>query len=185
MTEKTDLPSGDKPGALTPEQQKRAVGAALSKLISATVGDMAVVLSGAPSHKHYSFADIEWMVLPPVLAGQVYIAEAAHNELGTRAPVACVTWAKVSVEVDARLTAGGTAQQLRLRPDEWTSGDIYWLIDMVGDPRGISTALKSLRDGPLKDREVKVAVTDTRGARRVETLATLEAGPKSTMREQR
>jgi hemolysin-activating ACP:hemolysin acyltransferase len=40
------------------------VGAAASKLFAASVGDMVVVLSRSPSHKHYSLADIEWMVLP-------------------------------------------------------------------------------------------------------------------------
>lgn len=84
---------------------KRLAGAAMSKLISATVGDVVIVFSKSPSHKHHALADIEWMVLPPVLAGQVYVAEAAHKEHGGRAPLAVVTWARESDEVDQKLHA--------------------------------------------------------------------------------
>jgi hypothetical protein len=45
------------------------VGAALSKLFAASIDDMVVVLSRSPAHRHYSLADIEWMVLPPATAG--------------------------------------------------------------------------------------------------------------------
>ena len=65
--------TGD-PGAGAPPQglqlDRTQVGAAISKLISASIGDLVVVMSKSPAHKHYSLADIEWMVLPPVLAGQ-------------------------------------------------------------------------------------------------------------------
>ena len=67
------------------------VGAALSKLLAASIGDMVVVLSRSPAHKHYSLADIEWMVLPPVFTGQLYLVEDAHKERGFRAPIAAVT----------------------------------------------------------------------------------------------
>ena len=62
------------PPELTPEQARLAVGA-MSKLVSASVGDVVVVMSRAPSHEHYSLADIEWMVLPPVLADQFYVGD--------------------------------------------------------------------------------------------------------------
>lgn len=60
----------------------QAVGAAVSKLISATIGEIAVIFSRSPAHKHHTFADLEWMVLPAVLTGQVYVAEMMHNERG-------------------------------------------------------------------------------------------------------
>lgn len=76
------------------------VGAALSKLVAASIGDMVVVLSRSPAHNYYSLADIERMVLPPVAAGQFYIVEAMDKERGFRASVAAVTWASVLDEVD-------------------------------------------------------------------------------------
>ena len=165
------LQQGDLP-ELTDAQKRMAMGA-MSKMISASIGDMVVLMSRAPTHKHYSLADIEWMVLPPVLSGQFYISEAAHQELGTRAPLAFVTWARVSDEVDARLSDPERHSSMRLRPEEWTSGNHFWLIDLVGDPRGLSNALSTLMDGPLKDKTVKVVTRDASGSGAVETLAEL------------
>ncbi|WP_158816034.1 toxin-activating lysine-acyltransferase [Methylocapsa sp. S129] len=145
------------------------VGAAASKLFAASVGDIVVVLSRSPVHKHYSLIDIEWMVLPAAAAGQFYVAEVAHKGSGFRGPIAVVTWAFVSEEVDQRLEnqAGGL---FRLRPDEWKSGTIGWLIDAAGSPEGIKAALRWLGEGPFRDRALKAAVRDAGGAARVGML---------------
>ncbi len=80
----------------------------------------------------------------------------------------------VPAEVDAKLTkTAGT--QIRLRPDEWTSGEILWLVDLVGDPKGISVALSALMRGALKDQTVKVAVLDAAGVAKIDTLDVLIA----------
>ena len=100
-----------------PEFSQQQVGAAVSKMLSATIGDVAVVFSRSAAHKHYSLGDIEWMILPAVVTGQVYVAEVEHKEHGARAPVAVVLWASVSADTDQRLTANA-GQKIRLRPDE-------------------------------------------------------------------
>ena len=145
------------------------VGAALSKLVASSIGDMVVVLSRSPAHKHYSLADIEWMVLPPVFHGQFYLVEAAHKERGFRAPIAAVTWAFVSEEVDRRLAEQGAGSRTRLRPDEWKCGEIAWLIDAVGSAEGIKAALRWLKDRPFKDKSLKLIAQGSDGVR-VETL---------------
>jgi len=150
------------------------VGAALSKLFAASVGDMVVVLSRSPAHKHYSLADIEWMVLPPASIGQFYVAEAADKERGFRAPIAVVTWAFVSEDVDARLQQAA-GQWIRLRPDEWKSGDNAWLIDAAGDAAGVQAAMQWLAAGPFKERPLKMTVRGADGAAGVTTLAALLA----------
>ena len=128
MTSATALP------AEGPEITRQHVGAAVSKLISASVGDLVVVMSKSPTYKFNTLADIEWLVLPAVLSGQYYVAELAHTEHGIRAPVAAVTWAAVSGEVSARLQANA-GQRPRLKPEEWKSGENNWIIDTVGDPQ--------------------------------------------------
>ncbi len=148
---------------------KEAIGAATSKLISASIGDSAVVFSRSAKHKHYALADIEWLVLPAVFSGQFFIAEASNPETGHRAPVAVVTWARVSAEVDERLTEN-VGKPSRLRPDEWSSGEILWLIDAVGDPRAVATSLKTLLSGPFKDGDVKIPSLDATGTPCIELL---------------
>lgn len=114
------------------------------------------------------------MVLPPVLAGQYYVAEAQDETTGARAPVACVTWAKVSDEVDQRLKAH-VGQPIRLRPEQWTGGTHHWLIDLVGEPRALAAALEMLSQGPFKNEIVKVVTRETSGAAKLQTLSKLLA----------
>jgi hemolysin-activating ACP:hemolysin acyltransferase len=156
------------------------LGAAVSKLVAASVGDIAVVFSRSPAHKHYSLADIEWMILPPVFNGQFYVAEAASAESGFRAPIAIATWAFVSEEVDHRLCAD-SAPRVRLRPDEWKGGEIAWIVDLAGNPRGVAGALQWLKSGPFKDKDAKVSAPRGDGRIQVETLgALLSAQTKKT-----
>ena len=145
-----------------PEFSPQQIAGAVSKLISATIGDCAVVFSKSSAHKHYSLADIEWMILPAVVTGQVYVAEAQHKENGARVPVAVVLWARVSAETDQRLTAN-FGQKIRLRPGEWQSGDIFWIIDVAGDPQAIEIALRQLSVTVFKDVPTRIVVADTQG----------------------
>jgi cytolysin-activating lysine-acyltransferase len=149
---------------------KSYLGAAASKLIAASIGDLVVVLSRSPAHKHYSLADIEWMVLPPVMTGQFYVVEAADKERGFRAPVACLTWALVSEEVDRRLATQAAGPRMRLRPDEWRSGDVVWLIDAVGSAEGVRAGLRWLKEGPFSERAIKLIGVEEAGRPKVQLL---------------
>ena len=162
-------PASDILKSLDPTQ----IGAAFSKLLAASVGDLVVVLSRSPAHKHYSLADIEWMVVPPVTKGQFYIAEAMDQTHGFRAPIAAVTWAFVSDEVDQSLHKQ-TETVRRLRPDQWNCGSSAWLIDAAGDVEGVRKALLWLAAGPFKDRPLKLTVGGP-GATKVTTLDALLA----------
>ena len=86
------------------EPPPKQVAAAMSKLISASIGEIAVVFARAEATKHHQLADIEWLIMPAVLSGQFYVVEATDKQSGVSAPVAAVTWARVSAEVDQRLT---------------------------------------------------------------------------------
>jgi hemolysin-activating ACP:hemolysin acyltransferase len=156
-------------GTPAPEFSPQQVAGAVSKLISATIGDCAIVFSRSQAHKHYSLGDIEWMILPAVVTGQVYVAEAQHKESGARVPVAVVLWANVSAETDQRLSTN-PGQKIRLRPDEWQSGDISWIIDVAGDPTAAMGALQQLAGTVFKDRPTKIVIAGAQGQPRVSGL---------------
>ncbi len=160
--------------AETGNLSKEQIAATVSKLIAAAIGEAVIVLSRAPTHKHFALADIEWMVLPPVLSGQAFIAEVTNKDNGTRVPVALITWARVSAEVDRKLTEG-IGRPMRLRPDEWTSGDIVWIIDAIGDPRVVTGSLGGLLQGPLKERDAKLVMRDQGGVIKIASLRELTA----------
>ena len=155
------------------------VGAAFSKLFAASIGDMVLVLSHSSAHKHYSLADIEWMVMPPVSTGQFYIVEAIDKKHGYRAPVAAVTWAFVSEEVDQLLQKQAGSLR-RLRPDQWNCGEIGWLIGAAGAVEGVRTALRWLAAGPFKERPLKMTVRGVAGGTTVTTLESLLAEQAET-----
>ena len=170
----TDSPSSGLDPNFVKSLGPAQIGAALSKLFAANIGDVVMVFSRSPAHKHYSLADIEWMVLPAVSAGQFYVVEAANKQRGFRAPIAVVTWALVSEDVD-RLRQEQAEPLRRLRPDEWKGGTVAWLIDAAGDAAGVRAALQWLAAGPFKEKPLKMTVRGGGGAARVTTLGTLMA----------
>ena len=138
-------------GPATPKKDRQQALAALRNSLSFT--QIIGVLMRSEHYKHYTLGDLEWLVVPPMLAGQYRIGEAKPKTGGT-IPVAVVLWARVSADVDKRLEQIGRAP-IRLRPDEWTSGDILWLVHAAGEPRFVRHVLKQLSETAFKGREVK------------------------------
>ncbi len=58
----------------------------------------------------------------------------------------------------------------RLQPDEWTSGDIIWLIDVVSDEPTAGALIQQMLRGPFKGRAVSIATRDAAGRVEIETL---------------
>ena len=139
-------------GSAIPEKDRRQAMAALRNSLAFT--QIIGVLMRSEHYKHYTLGDLEWLVVPPMLAGQYRIGE-AKPKTGGSIPVAVVLWARVSADVDKRLAEIGRAP-VRLRPDEWTSGDILWLVHAAGEPRFVRQVLKQLNETAFKGREVKL-----------------------------
>ncbi len=160
--------SGESPPSPLPaeELQRRAEA---TKRIAAAFGEIVSVLMKAPRNKHMSLTDLEWLVVPALLHGQFALAEAQHKTAGFTAPVGVLLWARVSAEVDARLTQTA-GQPFRLQPHEWTSGDIIWIIDVISDEPTAGALVQQMMRGPFKGRAVKIAVRDGNGAAQVKTL---------------
>jgi cytolysin-activating lysine-acyltransferase len=113
-----------------------------SRLMSASFGDIVALLSRSPAHKHYTLTDLEWCVLPPLALNQFLVAETKLAS-GDFIPVGLVFWARVSQEIDARLSET-PRYPIRLQPDEWRSGDSYWIVDTVGEPEAVNQLIERL-----------------------------------------
>jgi hemolysin-activating ACP:hemolysin acyltransferase len=87
---------------------------------------------------------------------------------------AVITWARVSDEVDRRL-ATTTEPNKRLKPEEWISGPKLWLIDAVGQPASVASALHVLNAGPLKDKAVFMSAVDEAGSSKTLSLSDIIA----------
>jgi hemolysin-activating ACP:hemolysin acyltransferase len=111
-----------------------------------------------PQHKERP-ADLEWLVLPAILRGQYRVAQAQQS--GIAVPVGVALWASVSAAVDQRLS--DLSAPCRLQSDEWRSGDIPWLVELVADPPTQQALLKHLGETVFKGHGVKMRVRDAEG----------------------
>lgn len=132
--------------------KKRAAIAVRNSLAFAQIVS---VLMRSPHFARHTLADLQWLVLPPLMLGNFRIAEAKSKQNGVAVPVAVAVWASVSAEVDKRLS-DNLDKPVRLRPNEWRSGDILWLLYAVGDTRVMPEFMKQLGESTFKGRKVKV-----------------------------
>lgn len=156
-------------GALNAEEAQRRTAIAVRQ--SLAFAQIISVLMRSPIYKHYTLADLEWLVLPPLLTGQFSLAEVKAQTEGPTVAVAIALWASVSEEVDRRLCENLSAP-IRLRPDEWRSGDILWLVDAVGDERVVRHFLTRLAETTFKGHSVKYRRIGLTGKAEIEHLNT-------------
>jgi cytolysin-activating lysine-acyltransferase len=156
---------------LSPEEAKKRLFAA--KQMAAAFGEIVTLLMRSPAEKHHSLADLEWLVVPAVARGQYALAEAQSKETGATAPVGAVLWALVSEEIDKRLS--DLSVPVRLKPNEWRSGDIPWIIQVSGDMKILGGLIQQLSQKTFKNRQPKMRV---RGADGKVTVGHLEIRQK-------
>jgi cytolysin-activating lysine-acyltransferase len=102
---------------------------------SEVLGEVTWLMTHSPAHKHLFLADLEWLVLPPVMVKQFRLFKNGNR------PFAFASWAYLDEEAEKRLLAG----QPRLRPGDWRSGDRLWLIDVVAPFGGADGVLAHLK----------------------------------------
>jgi cytolysin-activating lysine-acyltransferase len=130
--------------------------------------NIVAVLMRDANFRKMRLADLEWLVLPPVMAGQYRLAQAPAPALakgkapgaddgGVLVPVAVALWARVSDTIDKRLCES-LDKPVRLGPGDWASGDNVWLMAVAGDKRAVPPLLKQLTETEFKGQRVKMRV---------------------------
>ncbi len=99
----------------------------------------------SPAHKHLFLADLEWLVMPPLMLRQSRL----FRKDG--APVGYATWAYLSDEAEDRFKNGAR----RMRPDDWKSGENLWLIDLVAPFGGGEAMTKDLKEKVFEGKSIK------------------------------
>lgn len=135
------------------ESKKRALAA---KQMAASFGEFVTLLMRSGTEKHHTLGDLEWLVVPALVHRQFALAEAQSKETGAVSPVGGVLWAFVSEEVDKRLS--DVSAPTRLKPNEWRSGDIPWIIMATGDRRILAGLIQQLTKSVFKDRQPKMRI---------------------------
>lgn len=116
--------------------------AAVRAKVRESFGNVAMAMMLLPRYKHQTLGDLQHLLLDPLLRDRVAIAYPTqlesgetHNHLADVAGMAI--WASVSEEVDVKIRDQIKAGifPLRLKGDDWSSGDINWLIDIIAPDR--------------------------------------------------
>ena len=164
-----DVPAA--PAAAAPAKSPAArLEAAQKDRFAQDFSRVVAVLMRAPNYKSLRISDLEWLVIPPLLAGQARVALSRFSKDGPIVPVAAAMWARVSVSVDKRLSQDLESPPL-LRASEWTSGDILWLMTLAGEPKALAELLPQLQQSEFKGRAVKMRVQMADGKTVVQTLS--------------
>ncbi len=126
----------------------------IAQAFNAQFGETIGMLVRSPKYRHYSLADLEWLVVPALASGQIVMARGKVKDRdGLTVPVALAFWASVSEEVNVKLDAQKEAGvPFRLAPSEWRSGDIPWLLDVMGPKDVVDVMIKKFVEG-LERRE--------------------------------
>jgi hemolysin-activating ACP:hemolysin acyltransferase len=108
------------------------------------IGKIVSLLARAPTYQDMALKDLEWFLMPAIAAGQYLIGETKPSAERRGGVVAMLLWARVSPEVDKRLSESKDKPP-RLKAEEWTSGDIVRVIEVVGRKDAIKPLLAEFK----------------------------------------
>lgn len=195
---KTAAKTAPKPAATEPAPGAGAIDPEIARKITAlratlreNFGKIVMAMMMVPRYRAQTLGDLQHLVLDPMLKDRVAIAyreDRNDNPLADMAGFAF--WASVSEEVDAQIReqiANGVFP-VRLKPEDWTSGEINWLLDVIAPDRAtIATVIANfrklvkqgeLRLHPLISRLVDPETLEKMGAQK-QAQAGTEAAPET------
>lgn len=170
MTETDGLTTEDKStapeGAVDPEILKKI--AALRTQVRESFGKVVMAMMGLPRYRHQSLSDLQHLVLDPLIRDRIAIAYPSDKNPGAMTDIAGLAiWASVSEEVDAKLRdqIKGGAWPVRLKADEWNSGKINWLIDVIAPDQKTCVSVlgnfkQVVKDGDLRLHPIIARLVD-------------------------
>ncbi len=167
--------------AAKPSEEERRRNATASRQRAATFGDLAMLAIQHNSYRNMAIADLDWLIGPAIMTGNFMIANATRED-GAVLPIAAITWARVSEELDRRLVEN-LSRPFRLSPAEYVSGENYWIAHTFGHPRAVENLIQAAIQpagksedgqerpaGPLAGKKLKQRVRDDSGRAVIMTL---------------
>ncbi|SLN52089.1 toxin-activating lysine-acyltransferase [Roseisalinus antarcticus] len=159
--------ASDKNGDAPSKQDLEHVGAIRERLRTA-FGQVVLAMMVLPRYRHLSLAELQRVLLDPLVRDRVALAQTTEGQTPIDGAAGAVIWASVSEQVDAKIREQIRAGvfPLRLEPDDWTSGEINWLLDVIAPSqdmtRRVMANMKKLTKGG--DLRIHPLVTGMIGA---------------------
>ena len=169
---------------LDPEIVKKITG--VRTKVHETFGQVALSMMAVPRYRQLSIVDLNQHVLEPLIRDRIAIAKSGDDSTpGGQALAGIAIWASVSEEVDAKIREQVRAGvfPVRLKPEDWTSGEINWLFDVIAPSQRLTTSVianfrQVLKSGDLRIHPLVTKLVDP------EALKKMGAAPIKTGVEQ-
>lgn len=139
------------------DPQLMAQIAAFRAKLQANVGEVVLAMMNLPRYRNQTFSDIMHLVLEPMMADRIAIAKAG-GEGKAEETAGIAIWASVSDEVDQKIREQVKAGvfPIRLKSDDWASGDNAWLLDVIAPTQKVATAVLANFSQVVKDKPVRI-----------------------------
>lgn len=150
-----EAPAGGEAPAMNPEIAEKIAG--LRAHVRESFGKVVMSMMMLPRYRHQTLGDLQHLVLEPLIRDRVAIAQRAGEDAAAQDIAGVAVWASLSDEAEGRLRdqiAAGS-WPIRLKADDWNSGQNHWLIDVIAaDKKSTASVIANFRqvvkEGSLK-----------------------------------
>lgn len=143
-------------------------------------GKIAMAMMALPRYRTQNIGDLQHLVLDPLVRDRVAIAYPQGGKLGQSDISGLAIWASVSEEVDVKIReqiAAGVFP-VRLKSEDWSSGSINWLLDVIASDQKATTSVLANFKQVVKDGDLRLHPLITRLVDK-ETLEKMGAKPSA------
>lgn len=174
-SEKVDATEAAEKPKMTPE-----IVAQLTEMrdrVQGAFGQVAMAMMALPRYKHLSIGDLQQVLLEPLIRDRVALAQAKKSDAEAPAmeqTAGVAIWASVSEEVDAKIREQIKAGvfPVRLTAEDWNSGEINWLLDVIAPTRKLGTSVianfkQVIKTGDLRIHPLVTKLVDDEALRKM------------------
>lgn len=160
--------TSNKASTAQPDPEVLAKISQVRNQVRESFGKVAMAMMVLPRYRHHTLADLNHMILEPLIRDRIAIAYPPKDDKNPLADMAGMAiWASVSQEVDAKIREQIKAGvfPVRLSADEWTSGEINWLLDVIAPNQKMTTSViasfkQVVKEGDLRLHPIVTKLVD-------------------------
>ena len=148
-------PAAAKDRVLNPEMLAQIT--AFKTRIQASVGEVVLAMVNLPRYRSQTLADAVHLVVEPMIRDRIAIAKSG-GEGKVEETAGIAIWASVSEAVDAKIREQIQARvfPVRLKAEDWNSGETIWLLDVIASSQKVATAVLANFKQVVKDKPIRI-----------------------------
>ncbi|MEQ1716489.1 MAG: toxin-activating lysine-acyltransferase [Hyphomicrobium sp.] len=147
-------------GAAPPQLDPEVLGkiTTLRSHLRESSGKVVMAMMMMPRYRQQTLADLGHLVLDPLIQNRIAIAYNADNGAPEKGVAGIAVWASLSDEAEGRLRdqIKGGNWPIRLRGEDWNSGNNNWLIDVIAPDKKAAAAVIANFKQVVKEGELKL-----------------------------